>query len=322
MKREKQKHSSLKHHLKLRTVKDLSRHLSVSAEYLCDLAQTLDTGQGRSLLYRSQKKQKKSGGIRKIDAPTNKLKWVLKRINTRILQCVQIDPTATGGIRGKKLIDNVKPHVGKPMVAKFDLENFFPSISSARVYNVFQAIGCAPDVAHLLTRLTTVDGRVPQGSPTSSMLAVLVTAYGGKHSLNGRLRRLAAQHHSSCTTWVDDITISGPPYLERLQPTIKRIAGQEGFTLHPNKSVFRDRDKQQVVTGVVVNAKPSVPRKTRMEIRSLLHACKIKGPRAVEAKEGPKLKTRLRGKIAHIQAINTSQGESLLKLYKSVDWSE
>ena len=186
-----EKHSSLKKRLKLRTVKDLSRHLGMPAEDLWDLARTLGTDQGKKLLYRSREKPKKSGGTRQIDAPTDRWKWVLRRINKRILQRVKVDPTALGSVRGKKLIDNVSPHVGKPMVATCDLANFFPSIRSGRVYETFQAIGCAPDVAHLLTRLTTVDGRVPQGSPTSPMLAVLVTAYGGKDSLHRHYRRRA-----------------------------------------------------------------------------------------------------------------------------------
>ncbi len=322
MKVKNQEDSYRKQRLKLRTIRDLSRCLGVPEGDLSRLVEKLDTRWGKRALYRSWDEPKKSGGTRRIDAPTKEWRWVLQRINRRILQRLYIDSTAKGGIQGKSLIDNVLPHVGKPMIAKFDLQDFFPSIASGRVYDLFCKIGCVPDVARVLTRLTTVDGKLPQGSPTSSMLAVLVTGYGGKQSFNGRLRRLASQHKSLCTTWVDDVTISGPRYLARLQGTVEKIAKQYRLKLNQNKNAFLSQQEQQVVTGVVVNSKPSVSRRERRQIRTILYQCQKRGLRAVEIREGPKLRERLLGKILYVQGINAEQGKPLMALFQSIDWSK
>ena len=49
------------------------------------------------------------------------------------------------------------------MVITNDLKDFFPSISNRNVYDVFlRRLGCKPDIARYLTKLTTIDGCLPQ----------------------------------------------------------------------------------------------------------------------------------------------------------------
>ena len=92
---------------KLRTTSDLARHLGVKKEYLQDILGELDSD--ASSLYRSWDQPKPSGDTRPIDTPREKLKFVQRRINERILQRTQIDKIATGGVRGKRLKDNLMP---------------------------------------------------------------------------------------------------------------------------------------------------------------------------------------------------------------------
>ncbi|MEK6710804.1 MAG: reverse transcriptase family protein [Nitrospinota bacterium] len=169
----------------MQTLADLSRHLQVNSELLLELFAELFGPDGGSSLYRTAPRMKESGGVRWLDKPRKKLKDVQRIINDRLLQRITVHQSAKGAVRGRTLMDNVRPHVGKPMVAKFDMKDFFPSISSGRVYDFFVQIGCSPDVARLLARLTTYKGRIPQGTPTSPMLAVLVAGYGKKGSYNG-----------------------------------------------------------------------------------------------------------------------------------------
>jgi RNA-directed DNA polymerase len=147
----------------LRTISDLVRHLGINESFLCDLLNELRFDDTK--LYRSWEEPKRSGGTRPIDAPKERLQFIQKRINKRILQRTQIHKAVFGAVRGKRLRDNLQLHVGKPMVANFDLEQFFSNIASGQVYKIFCAIGTAPDVARVLTRLTTLRGRLPQGAP-------------------------------------------------------------------------------------------------------------------------------------------------------------
>jgi len=154
------------------------------------------------------------------------------------------------------------------------------------------------------------------------MLAVLVAGHEGGSSFNARLKKLAAQHGSLFSTWVDDVTISGPSYLPRLHPTIERIAQQSHFSLNPKKSSFSAASERQVVTGVVVNAKPGVPREERKKLRAILHQCKTRGSKALIEELGPGLKAQLRGKIAHVHHVNPTQGEKLLVVFNSIEWPQ
>lgn len=305
-----------KSHVKFRTLADLARHMGVSIGKLQALAEQLDREREHTSLYRSWEQPKKSSGTRPIDAPRGELMRVQKLVNHTILQRLAVHPAARGGVRGRNLLSNVTPHIGKKMVATYDLENFFLTVASARVYAFFCSVGCAPDVAHLLTRLTTFKGRLPQGAPTSPMLAVLVAGSGDHKSLYNRLQNLADQHNSDFTIYVDDITMSGSSYLDRLFRTIERIVEQSGFKINHKKIRFREAHEQQAVTGVVVNEKPNVFRTECRRIRTILHQCK----NGVFPQDRIALKQHLRGKIAYIQSVNPEQGMKLLEQFNSIDW--
>jgi len=296
---------------KFRTISDLVRHLGVNESFLCELLDELNSADTK--LYRSWEEPKKSGGTRPIDAPREKLKFIQQRINERILQRTRIHKTAFGGVRGKRLRDNLQLHIGKPMVANFDIEQFFSNITSEQVFRTFCAIGAASDVAKVLTRLTTFKGRLPQGTPTSPMLANLVAGYGGRSCLDGRIDGLCKKHRSQNGRWIDDISISGPRYLQKLKPTVERIIEQSGFKPNRDKGGFVSNRESQVVTRHLVNVKPNVEKDERRRLRAILHKCRTKGAEMLD-------KPRIRGKIAHIQSVNPELGAKFLRDFNSIQW--
>ena len=173
------------------------------------------------------------------------------------------------------------------MVANFDIEQFFSNITSEQVCRIFCAIGAAPDVAKVLTRLTTFKGRLPQGTPTSPMLANLVAGYGGRACLDGRIEGLCKKHRSRNGRWIDDISISGPRYLQKLKPTVERIIEQSGFKPNRDKGGFASNKESQVVTRHLVNVKPNVRKDERRRLRAILHKCRTKGPEMFADKSSP-----------------------------------
>jgi len=295
---------------KFRTISDLVRHLGVNESFLCELLDELNSDDTK--LYRSWEEPKRSGGTRPIDAPREKLKFIQERINERILQRTRIHKAAIGGVRGKRLIDNLRIHIGKPMLANFDLENFFSNITSKQVYRIFCAIGAVPDVAKVLTRLTTFKGRLPQGTPTSPMLANLAAGYGGLSCLDGRIDGLCKKHGSRNGRWIDDISISGPRYLQKLKPTVKRIIEQSGFKPNRDKEEFASNKESQVVTRHLVNVRPNIRKDERRRLRAILHKCRTKRSEMFADK------SRIRGKIAHFQSVNFELGAKLLKDFNSI----
>ena len=299
---------------KLRTSKDLSRLLGENEESLIEISNSAH------LMYRSREEPKKTGGKRPIDIPGNRLKWIQSKINKRLLQKTRVHRSAMGGIRGKRLKDNAQKHVGKNLVAKFDLENYFSNISHQQVYDRFCSIGCSPDVARVLTKLTTYKGRIPQGAPTSTMLANLVAGYArDSNSFNARIDSLAKKRRATATTWVDDVTMSGPRYIQKEAKTFEKIARQSGFIPNSDKNEFTDSNQQQFVTGAVVNQKANVSKNYRKTIRAELHQLKVHGPRNVCKEPIKKIKERIRSKIAHVASLNHQHGNKLLKEFRTID---
>lgn len=303
---------------KLRTISDLARHLEVSCGYVQEMVAMLETDASR--LYRSWDQTKSSGGTRPIDGPKDKLKYLQKRVNEKILQRTRVSRIAKGGVRGSRLKDNLLPHLGQPMVANFDLKNFFSNITHRQVYRTFVSMGASPDVARVLTRLTTFKGRIPQGAPTSPMLANLVAGYGGMLSLDERIIGLCKKYRFHPTRWIDDISLSGSSFLEKFESTLERIMEQSGFTPNKKKTNFASKNTSQIVTGHLVNIKPNTRKQPGREIRAMLHKCRTLGPERCAEGSVDHLKSSLRGRIAHIASINPDTGTKLLFEFNSIQW--
>lgn len=302
---------------RLRTISDLIRHLSINESFLREVLDELNTNEGS--LYRSWNEPKRSGGTRPIDAPRDKLKFIQKRINDTILQATRIHRAALGGVRGKHLRDNLMLHVGKPMVVNFDLEQFFLNITAEQVLRTFRCIGIAPDPANVLTRLTTFKGRLPQGAPTSTMLANLVVGYG-PGCLDDRIESLCRKHKARYGRWIDDMSISGPRYLPKLGGTVEKITDETGVKLNRKKTEFASDNGSQIVTRHRVNHKPNTPKEDRRQLKAMLHKYKTKGPAAFPDKTSDELRNHLQGKINHLQSINPTLGAKYLEDFNSMDW--
>ena len=153
--------------------------------------------------YREFFLPKRSGGTRRILAPDQALKAVQRRILRRLLARLRSHPAATGFERGRSIVTNALPHVGRAVVVRMDLKDFFPSTRAGRVRAYFRRVGWDRAAAGLLTRLCTFEGGLPQGAPTSPRLGNLVNYY-----LDAQLTRKAARIKGVYTRYADDLTIS------------------------------------------------------------------------------------------------------------------
>jgi retron-type reverse transcriptase len=214
---------------------------------------------------------KKSGGTREILAPSKELKVIQRRILSRLLARLAVHPDAKGFRRGHSVIHNALPHTGKAVVIRMDLKNFFSSTKSRRVEAYFKKIGWNGDAAALLTKLCTWQGALPQGAPTSPCLSNVVN-----YKLDARLAGLAKKHGAAYTRYADDITFSlAQDSHTGIVSATKQIVADEGYELHVHKKLrIRRKHQQQRVTGLVVNHKVTLPRKTRRWLRAVEHRLK------------------------------------------------
>jgi RNA-directed DNA polymerase len=283
--------------------------------------------------------RKRSGGHRLIESPKKTLRQVQQQILREILDRVPPHAAAHGFVRGRSILSNAEPHVGHSVVLKFDLDNFYGSVRQSRVVAIFRSLGYSREAALWLARLTTsaapgslklplgestsiwryMPRHLPQGASTSPALANL-SAY----ALDIRLAGLAKAWHCEYTRYADDMTFSGDGKfggaLRDFIPLVQRVISDEGFQANPRKRRVLRRARRQTVTGVVVNEKLNVSRAEYDRLKATLHNCVKHGPASQNRHEHPNFAAHLRGRIAHVQRLNATRGDRLLKLFGKVKW--
>ncbi len=120
--------------------------------------------------YSSFTVPKRAGGTRTIHAPDDELKLLQRRILYRVLGGLR----AHAFERGRPIVSNARPHTNKRVVISLDLRDFFPSTEARRVRSCLRFVGRSRAAAGEITRLTTWEGGLPQGAPTSPRLSNLV----------------------------------------------------------------------------------------------------------------------------------------------------
>jgi hypothetical protein len=99
-----------------------------------------------------------------------------------------------------------------------------------------------------------------------------------------------------------------------------RIIDEEGFRLHHGKSSLRSAAQRQLVTGVVVNETPNVPRVEYDRLKARLHRLATEGPNADNPGRPVDLQAHLRGRVDWVAALNPRRGEKLRRLLDAINW--
>jgi RNA-directed DNA polymerase len=297
----------------LATTGELARWLELSSgesEWFADEHGLERLGRDERLRhYRYRWVLKRHGGFRLLEAPKARTKAIQRRILGEILTRVPPHESAHGFRRGRSAVTHASHHVGKASVIRIDLQDFFLSVSAARVAAVFRATGYPEDVAWALALLCTnvappsknavvLDSHashaevaslrraemlartrhLPQGAPTSPALANLC-AYG----LDVRLAALAASVGVEYTRYADDLVFSGDELLSRRAQTLEAlVAGivlDEGFVVNHRKTRVMRAGVRQLVTGVVVNERMNPARDAFDRLKATLHNCVKRGPK-------------------------------------------
>lgn len=227
---------------------------------------------------------KKSGGVREIFAPSDTHKKVLRRLNYYLQHYYRLlKPSCIHGfvMRSKQLealgiVSNAERHVGAKEVLNIDLKDFFPSISAADVYRLFQShlFPYSNTTAQAMTLLTTYQKALPAGSPTSPVLSNFICL-----PLDQDLMRFAEANHLTYTRYADDLTFSSKESIsENTVLDIVNIILERGFKINDRKVRKQTSAQKQVVTGLIVNERVNIDRKALKNIRAMVHDALVNGP--------------------------------------------
>lgn len=254
----------------IRTLKHLTYTLKTELATINDILADVDS----YYISWSKVKTDKDTGLPLTDADGNQrtrqlystkieLKRIQKRILALLMSHVEIPTYAFGGVPKKDNIKNAKYHQGNKYIFTTDLRSFFPSISHNSVFEVYCNNGYSPTVARILTKLTTYKYQLPQGVPTSTLLALLAFKPTGD-----KLYDYALRHNLKFSIFVDDITISSKVDFKRLVPEILDIIVSAGYKISHNKTHYST--KNPIITGIKCqNNRIKLPQSTYKRISKL-----------------------------------------------------
>ena len=283
---------------------------------------------------------------RLVEAPLARLASRQRLLLREVLDAVPVHPAVHGFVPGRGVRTATAPHAGADVLVCLDLVHFFASVRAGRVYGMFRAAGYPEPVAYDLTGLVTAQAPVgvlarmppggtpeqrfdlrhrlglahlPTGAPTSPALANLVA-----YRLDARLDGLARDLGGRYTRYADDLIISGGAALargtDRLVRAVGRIVAEEGFALNQAKTRVRTRSQAQSVLGVVVNDRPTVPRREYDRLRAVLHDARRSGPEAADREGRPDFRAYLTGRVAWVASIDPVRGARLRAALDEIAW--
>jgi RNA-directed DNA polymerase len=314
------------HVLSARTLDDVAASLGLTRVQLTYWAFLTDS----NTLYTEFQLPKRSGGSRAIRAPAQALKSIQRKLLALLDTLYSPRPCVHGFVKKQSIVSNAAPHSNKRHVLNVDIEDFFPSINFGRVRGALIArpFNLPPDVSTVIARLCCFNNSLPQGAPTSPIIANIVCM-----RLDGELSRLARTNGCKYTRYADDLTFSthkrdfpptlgnsiNPPYGTEavVGPTLRSVIVANGFRVNEKKVRLFGRRVSQRVTGLTVNEKPNVQRRFIRQIRGMIHAWEKFGLQAAETehlakyfrryrspvRKPPKFDSILRGKLLYLAMV-------------------
>ena len=271
---------------------------------------------------------KRSGGYRQLASPKPLLRkaqqWVLDHVTSRLEPHARI---ATAWRKGRSVVDNARPHVGKAVVIRVDIQDFFPSISWRRVRRVFMDLGYSEGVGTMLALLTTdtdraavlLDGErrfvargkrgLPQGACTSPSLANFVALRLDKR-VDGLCRTLGFDY----TRYADDLTFSHAQPRANVAVLLQQVYAilrDEGFEPNEGKTAVMRAGGRQMVTGLMVQDAIRVSRRDVRRFRAIAHQCKLHGFETVSQRLEKDAQSYLDGFLAWVRMANEEQAQKL-----------
>ena len=184
---------------------------------------------------------------REIQAPIFWMATVHKRI-ANLLSRIEL-PDYLFSRKGRSYADNARQHVGDQLLVKTDISKFYPSTTRRMVLNMFiEDFQCAEDVANRLANICCYkQEHLPTGSPLSGRVAFFAA-----RQMFEEVAALASASNCKMTTYVDDITLSGPNATKALLGEVRKIVSRHGLTTKQKKSKTFAANAVKTVTGAII----------------------------------------------------------------------
>jgi RNA-directed DNA polymerase len=182
--------------------------------------------------------------MRDIVQPIYSLKILQREIHC-MLKELELPDCMYGGIEQRNNVDNALQHIDNKYFFTVDLKKFFNNISNTRVHQTLIGRGFTWNEARTITNLSTYNGGLPQGAPTSTTLANL--AFSSTAVL---LEKFCKIENITFTVFIDDLTFSSSRCFKKHTNQILEILQQNKFFVNHNKIHYKKNCCE--ITGIII----------------------------------------------------------------------
>ncbi len=287
---------------------------------------------------------------RTICIPTPVLMRTQRWIAQNILNVLPTHEASYAFTLRRDLVGAANRHAGCKWLIKMDVRHFFESIEEHRIYRIFVGLGYTSllsfEMARLCTRVHSIpassngadalgapyrhlpEGHLPQGAPTSPMLANLAV-----HELDKELTKLAQIREWTYTRYADDLAFSTINATTRGQAMeLAKLAERElinfGLKANRQKTSITPPGARKILLGVLVDREtPRLTKAFRNNIETHLFALtnpKIgvaahRANRAFASTIG--MRRHLSGLIAFAHHVDPAYAAKLYADFNVVNWN-
>ncbi len=309
----------------LSTVTELKTFLSVTDAELAVIAKH------RSRMYTIVPLPKKSGGVRFIQAPDNRLAYLQRRLLEVFETMYTPRKVVHGFVAGRSSVTNANQHIKRKYVLNVDLKDFFPSIRQDRISGLLFTLGVPADVCKHVCSICCVRNQLPQGAPTSPILSNMIAM-----KMDRQLMSFCKPHRIRYTRYADDLTFSvftnprslfnvDTPPPGKLDPQListelLKIVEANGFVINDKKVRFFGQNSRKEITGILVSDTLNLRRTYIRRIRSMLFCIEKDGYPAAQVKFSAlhlnisSLREHLRGRISWLSQVKGINDEVYINL--------
>ena len=273
----------------------------------------------RHLMYKEFEIPKRTGGTRRITAPTGKLKDIQKCISVILTPYYQIPDCVHGFAEGRSVATNAEKHTERNYVFNIDLKDFFPTITYTRVVKSLQELGFNEEVSDIIARLCTIPmwdeqskklrNSLPQGSPASPLLSNIVCT-----SLDQRLSSLAQTYGVTYSRYADDMTFSSDHSVyakdSKFLKELESIVESSGFRINEKKTRLQKKGSRQEVTGLIVGEKINTYRQFTKNLRAAVFHAETNGCTSHEF-------NNIMGRVSYLAMVK-GPDEPIVKRFRAI----
>lgn len=295
---------------------------------------------------------------RMVCVPDDRLMATQRWINGEILQNLNVHTASTAFKKRSSIVTAAARHCRSRWLIKMDIVNFFESVSEQQVFHVFSNAGYQDLVAFELARLCTrrgqqsyarrhprwffrddqprgieayesyLLGHLPQGAPSSPMLANLVM-----RRFDTWAAEVANEYDLVYSRYADDLTFSSddPAFTRQNAKSViakvYRLLRRSGFDPNYAKTKIVPPGARQIVLGLLVDGDvPRLPKSYRRNLDQHLHFLLRQdiGPVAHAAHRNFTsvygLKNHVEGLIVHAAQVDAVYAQSAWHKFNQIGW--